>query len=89
MEFSAKKRDGNEVKPSLLSLVNKDEMRRSLGIITDMPTPERKKYAARIMGAYSESLLEVGFDEKTHGYHVAELILCAMNMAIFGRGWNG
>jgi hypothetical protein len=75
-----------ESKPSLLSLVSQNQMRLSLKRITEMPEAERKRYASRIMPTYSDPLREVGFDEDSFGYRVSEIILCAVNQAVFERG---
>lgn len=76
-----------EVKPSLLALVSEKEMRLALQKVTEMSVSDKDKYCRPIMKAYANPLTEIGFSEGSFGYEIAQTILAATNMAIFGRSY--
>lgn len=74
-------------KPSLLALVNQSEMRQSLNRIAGMTDHQREVYASRFMDKYREPLTEAGIFTETKDARIAEIVLCALNHAIFDRSY--
>ena len=74
-----------EVKPSLLALVTEKEMRSALQKVSEMSIADKDKYSKQIMQAYEQPLLEIGFNRESYGWEIAQTILSAINMSIFGR----
>lgn len=72
-------------KPSLLALVSQSEMRQSLKRVGEMTDHQRQAYAARFMEKYHEPLLEAGIFTESKDARIAEIVLCAVNSAIFDK----
>lgn len=73
--------------PTIATLVNTQEFRRSLLRMNAMSHSDRTKYASKFMSAYQDPLLECGFDKDSLEYEAVELALAAFQHGLFDRSY--
>jgi hypothetical protein len=84
-QTKAGSRQITEERPSLLALINQNEMRRALKHVIETDEATRRLITAKFMPQYDNPLLEAGFPKDSFGYKMAEIVLAAVNYAIFER----